>query len=167
MSPPRPVASRTTDPLEALDADGTLPVERFVTFQVNQLSMAFERQWARRMRERAGVSLAQWRILAVLQSGALTFARLVDAIGIDKSLMSRSMRDLEGLGLLSVSATPDDARSLTLALTPQGRRLLAKVMPMALRRQHHLLSALTAQERQVFYRAVEKLRDAAEAWERL
>lgn len=165
MTVRRKTPTSAADPLQALAADAALPVERFVTFRVNQLSTAFERQWSRVMRERAGVSLSQWRILAMLDAGPAVFARLVDAIGIDKSLMSRSTRELEALGLVRITATPEDARSLTLALTADGRRLLARMMPLALRRQQYLLSALTPGERAVFYKAVEKLKDAAERWE--
>lgn len=157
--------SAWTDPLQALEAEGTIAIERFVTFQVNQLSTSLERQWARTMRDDAGIGLSQWRILAMLEGGSATFARLVETIGIDKALMSRSTRDLEAAGLVSVSPTPGDARSLTLAVTAKGRRLLKRMMPLALRRQHHLLSALTHEERRVFYAAVEKIRVAAECWE--
>ncbi len=154
------------DPLQALQSDGRLAVERFVTFQVNQLSTAFERQWTRVMRDRAGVSLSQWRILAMLEAGPMVFSRLVDGIGIDKALMSRSTRGLEALDLITVGPTPDDARSLTLSLTAKGRRLLARMMPLATQRQQHLLSALTAEERRCFYSAVNKLKAAAGEWER-
>lgn len=161
-----PTDSETwSDPLQALQADGRLDVERFVTFQVNQLSTAFERQWTRVMRDRAGISLSQWRILAMLETGPEVFSRLVDAIGIDKALMSRSTRGLEALDLIKVAPTPEDARSLTLSLTPKGRRLLARMMPLASQRQQRLLSSLTEEERRCFFRAVTKLKAAANEWD--
>lgn len=166
MARPRSQPDPWSDPLQALQADGRLEVERFVTFQINQLSTAFERQWTRVMRERAGVSLSQWRILAMLEAGPMVFSQLVDATGIDKALMSRSMRALEALNLIQVGPTPEDARSLTLSLTPKGQRVLARMMPLASQRQQHLLSALTAEERRYFYTAVEKLKAAAEDWDR-
>lgn len=154
-----------SDPLQTLEAKGHLPVERFVTFQVNQLSTAFERQWTRVMRDRAGVSLSQWRILAMLEVGPMTFSRMVDGIGIDKALMSRSSRGLQDMDLVRVEPTPDDARSLTLSLTPKGRRLLARMMPLATQRQRHLLSALTPDERRCFFVVVQKLKAAADDWD--
>jgi DNA-binding MarR family transcriptional regulator len=167
MARSRPNADPWPDPLHALQADGRLAVERFITFQVNQLSTAFERQWTRVMRDRAGVSLSQWRILAMLEAGPMVFSRLVDGIGIDKALMSRSTRGLEDLGLVQVGPTPDDARSLTLSLAPKGRQLLARMMPLATQRQQHLLSSLTEEERRSFYGAVTKLKAAADDWERM
>jgi len=155
-----------TDPLVTLESGDTLPFERFVTFQINQLSTAFERQWTRFMREKAGVSLSEWRLLATLDGrGPMPFARIVDALGIDKALCSRSAQSLLSQGLLHSEPTPGDARSLTLSLTRKGARLVTQVRPHALRRQRLLLVALTAQERQALYSAIHKLRVAALAWE--
>lgn len=153
------------DPLECLEATGDLPVDRFLTFQVNQLSTEFERQWTRFMRARAGVSMSEWRILAVLRSGPATFAGIVETTLMNKALMSRSIRDLEEQCLISVGPTPGDARSITLSLTPKGRKLLAEVLPLAMRRQQHLLSVLTSAERRAFYTSIAKLKAAAIAWE--
>ncbi|OZI71306.1 MarR family winged helix-turn-helix transcriptional regulator [Bordetella genomosp. 12] len=153
------------DPLAQLDAGGVLPVEDFLTFRVNQLSAAFERQWTRFMREQAGVSLSEWRILAMLKDGSSTFARLVDGTGVNRALLHRSARALEALNLVTITDTPGDARSTTLTLTGAGKKLLAKVLPLALERQRHLLGVLSPDERQTLYRVIGKLRDAALDWD--
>lgn len=165
MRPPAIDPAPASDPLVELQDPAIMPVERFVTFKVNQLSTAFERQWTRVMREKAGVTLSQWRILAVLQPGATTFARVTEATAINKGLVSRSVRELQDMGLLKATETPDDARSITLGLTAKGQRLLKDVQPLALARQRHLLSALTACERRAFYAAIDKLARAAVEWE--
>ncbi|WP_158215423.1 MarR family winged helix-turn-helix transcriptional regulator [Candidimonas nitroreducens] len=160
-------AAPAGDPLLDFEDADLMPVERFVTFKVNQLSTAFERQWTRIMREKAGVSLSQWRVLVMLQAGPATFSRLVEATGMNKALMSRSISELEAKRMLTVSATPDDARSITLTLAAKGRKLLQEVQPLALARQRHLLSALSASERRTFYAALDKLARAAaecEGW---
>lgn len=163
ITPTAPAA----DPLLDFEEVDLMPVERFVTFKVNQLSTAFERQWTRIMREKAGVSLSQWRVLVMLQAGSATFSRLVEATGMNKALMSRSISELEAKRMLTVSVTPDDARSITLTLAAKGRKLLHEVQPLALARQRHLLSALSASERRTFYAALDKLARAAaecEGW---
>lgn len=154
------------DPLAQLESDQGLPFDQFVTFKVNQLSMAFERQWTRFMRDKAGVSLSEWRILATLAGqGPLSFARLVDATGINKSLCSRSTRVLQDNALIVASETPGDARSITLELTASGRRLVAQMRPLALQRQRLLLQALTTAERRALYASIGKLQMAAHGWE--
>lgn len=153
------------DPANSIEETGALAVDLFVTYKINQLSSAFERQWTRVMREKAGVSLSEWRILAVLHDGAATFARIVEATGVNKALASRSMHQLEELELVNISDTPGDARSITLTLTGKGKKLLDNVLPVALQRQAHLLSVLTPNERKVLYAVIDKLKDAASEWD--
>ncbi|NMK46294.1 MarR family winged helix-turn-helix transcriptional regulator [Achromobacter sp. Bel] len=157
--------SQWQDPLDLLEQSGSLPVDLFLTFRVNQLSSAFERQWSRYMRDKAGVSLSEWRIMAMLQSGAQTFARIVELTEVNKALVHRSAKSLSESGLVEITDTPGDARSTTMALTRKGQTLIGKIRPLALARQNHFLSVLTAQERRLFYVAMEKLRTAAHEWD--
>ena len=155
-----------TDPLVLLDSNAPIPFDLFVTRKVNQLSTEFERQWMRFMRDKANVSLSEWRILTVLDArGALSSARIVEATGINKALCSRSIRHLEGAHLIETRATVGDARSNTSKLTPDGLRLVEEVRPHAMQRQRLLLEALTASERRTFYAVTDKLRVAAARWE--
>jgi len=81
------------------------------------------------------VSLSEWRILAMLQEGPSTFARLVDATGVNKAPPHRSARELEQLHLVKISDTPDDARSTTLNLTSSGPEV-ARTGPTPGRSRH-------------------------------
>ncbi|MGE4337817.1 MAG: MarR family winged helix-turn-helix transcriptional regulator [Pigmentiphaga sp.] len=153
------------DPLEQLQGEADLPLDLYLTFRVNLLSNVFERQWSRFLRESAGVSLSEWRIIAMLQNGPSTFARLVDATDVNKGLLHRSARSLAELGIITISATPGDARSTTLTLTKAGKQLLNRVRPLTLERQQHFLSVLEPEERQALYAAFDKLRAAAVQWD--
>jgi DNA-binding MarR family transcriptional regulator len=164
----KPGALSFTDPLEQLNRENTLAFDMFVTFKVNRLSTAFERQWTRFMREEVGLSLAEWRVVATL-SGVehKTFAQVVQAIGMNKSLCSRCLATLQQQNLVASEVTPGDSRSLTLSLTARGRQLVTKLKPAVLRRQRMLLESLTRQERQILYAALDKLHGAAANWEDL
>ncbi len=160
------VIKNPEDPLTSLEADGTLAFDRFVTFKVNQLSMAFERQWTRYMRDRAGMSLAQWRIVATLAgAGPCTFTQVVQRTGMNKSLCSRCVASLEAEGFLESHPTPGDSRSLTLSLRRKATKLIDQLRPVVLERQRMLLESLTASERIALYSAVDKLHAAAARWE--
>ncbi len=155
------------DPLEQLEVDPNLPFERYLTFQMNLLSNTFERQWSRYLRQNAGVSLSEWRIIAMLHAGPATFARLVAATNVNRGLLHRSAHSLAKAKLLTISATPGDARSTTLTLTKAGQALFERVRPLTLERQQHFLSVLEPEERRALYSAFAKLREAAERWDSL
>ncbi|WP_167784773.1 MarR family winged helix-turn-helix transcriptional regulator [Ramlibacter rhizophilus] len=160
------MADPSPDPLSLLDRDGPLPFDAFVTFRINQLSMAFERQWTRYMRDTVGLSLGEWRVVATLAaSGSATFTHVAQATGMNKSLCSRCVASLETQGLVEPSPTPGDSRSVTLALTRKAQRLVAQLRPVVLRRQQLLLEALTREERVALYAAIDKLRAAAARWD--
>lgn len=154
------------DPMDQLEDGKALPIDQFVTFKINQLSMAFERQWTRYMREQVGLSLAEWRIVATLSGPErLTFAQVVAATAMNKSLCSRCVTTLQEQRLIEVVSTPGDSRSLTLSLTASGRRLVARLRPVVLSRQRMLLGALSRQERVSLYSALDKLHAAAAHWD--
>lgn len=157
--------STTPDPLDELDSGRGLTLDLFVTFRINQLSMAFERQWTRFMREQVGLSLGEWRVVAILHGlSPATFAQVVQRLGMNKSLCSRCVASLQEQGLVQAGPTPGDARSVTLTLTAAGRRLVHRLRPLVIGRQRMLLQALTEAERRMLYGALDKLDAAAASW---
>lgn len=161
-----PSTGDPSDPLDRIDQPGGLPFTQFVTFKVNQLSMAFERQWTRYMREQVGLSLGEWRVVATLAGAErLTFAAVVAATGMNKSLCSRCIASLLEAGWVESRPTPGDARSLTLQLTRKGRRQVEDLRPVVIKRQRMLLRALSRAERVALYSAIDKLQAAAVRWE--
>jgi MarR family transcriptional regulator, lower aerobic nicotinate degradation pathway regulator len=57
--------------------------------------------------------------------GPTTAAKLGGEVGLDRSVVSRHSDRLEALGLLRRSPAPADARATLLALTDEGRALVA------------------------------------------
>ena len=60
-------------------------------------------------------------------------------------------------GLLQRDSHETDGRGVQLSLTPQGKALYRKVFPRAVKRNEELLSVLTAQERAVLDRVLDRL----------
>ncbi|MFD1212910.1 MarR family winged helix-turn-helix transcriptional regulator [Arthrobacter sp. GCM10027362] len=64
-----------------------------------------------------------FKILAVLdRRGPLQQGRLADLLAADKSMVSRSVRRLAGLGLAERLPDPEDGRAFLLRLTEEGTR---------------------------------------------
>lgn len=62
----------------------------------------------------------------VFRFGPITLSALAERLTADKGLLSRSVSELEGLGLVARTADPDDRRSRLIALTPLGEERLAE-----------------------------------------
>jgi len=62
-------------------------------------------------------------------------------LGMDRTTLTAALKPLERRGLLKISADPADGRSRIMTLTPKGRRLLARAVPLW-RRTHIAVEAL-------------------------
>ncbi|WP_345800883.1 MarR family winged helix-turn-helix transcriptional regulator [Microbacterium sp. AZCO] len=70
---------------------------------------------------------ARMRLLEALASapGSLSVSELGDAVGVDQPRASRLVQQAAELGLVRREADPNDARRTRIALTDEGRRIVA------------------------------------------
>lgn len=79
-----------------------------------------------------GLTLNEWRVCAALRHQP--HQRLSDLAvntACDASTLSRTVDGLLQRGLLVRERSPDDARAVALALTPEGNALTERVIPLA------------------------------------
>ena len=100
-----------------------------------QLALAFAAAWGR-VEKRLdhslgairGISLAEYRLLNALGSAPNAQASRVDlaqAVGLTPSGVTRALRPMEKLGVVSTVKSKRDARLAIAALTPAGREVLS------------------------------------------
>jgi len=98
------------------------------------LSLAFAAAW-NRVEKRLdnslgairGISLAEYRLLRALSEAPNSWASRVDlahSIGLTPSGVTRALRPLEKLGLISTAKSKRDARLALASLTPAGQELV-------------------------------------------
>jgi DNA-binding MarR family transcriptional regulator len=105
------------------------------------------------------VSMWGYVVLNALdQSPVRTQAALADAIGADKTRIIPTLDELQQKGYIERRPDPDDRRVRLLEITPSGREVKNAVQVDIQRGEERWLSALTAQERDVFLRALERMR---------
>jgi DNA-binding MarR family transcriptional regulator len=95
-----------------------------------------------------GLTPARFGLLNVL--GAHEGAKqqeIGQAMGIDPSTMVSLIDDLESAGLATRRPHPADRRAREVAITPKGRRVLAKGRKLAAQVEDDVLRGLTAAER--------------------
>ena len=92
----------------------------------------------------SGLRVTQFSILATIaRLGAASLRQLEDALAIDQTTLTRSLRLLQRDGVIERVAHPD-ARIKAMRLTARGRRALAAARPLWARAQDRVLGELGA-----------------------
>jgi DNA-binding MarR family transcriptional regulator len=105
------------------------------------------------------VSMWGYGVLSALdQSPVRTQTALADAIGADKTRIIPILDELQQKGYIERRPDPDDRRVRLLEITPPGREVKNAIQRDIQRGEERWLSELTAQEREVFLRALERVR---------
>jgi DNA-binding MarR family transcriptional regulator len=157
-----------TNPWSQLDEAGDgLMVDNFITTLMSQTVNAIRRVTTLSYASRFGLTVPEWRVLALLAYARSTpFADLVAQSASDKALVSRTLRLLEQRGLAtleSLGAAP--RKRLTCAITPAGEALHAQVIPIARKEQAAMIRLLTPEERRVMYGALKRIHHQCSAVE--
>jgi DNA-binding MarR family transcriptional regulator len=120
---------------------------RYVPHYLALIANVFTSGSSREYLARYGVGLNEARIVGVLgHVPGLTPSQLGTAMGMNKSVVSRSLAAMVRQGLVEQSGP---ARALRTVLTPAGHVLHDRVVFMALRREERLLQGFSAAEREV------------------
>ena len=130
-----------------------------LSYRVHTVANLLSRGAELRYRREFGVSLWEWRTVALLggADGAQSLNELASAAGIDKSQMSRVVSGLAARGLVLRAIDANDARGVRLTLTRAGRKLYDGLIRAAAERNDAFLDCLSAKERAAFDEALAKL----------
>lgn len=138
----------------------------FLPYQLSVASNAVSGLIAERYRKRFGLTIPEWRVMAVLGAqgegaGTMTQRMLTAATVMDKVAVNRAVRVLEERGLIARVPNPEDGRSHLLELTDEGRAIHAEVMPLARATERDLLDSLAPGEEALLRRLLAALRQRA------
>lgn len=118
-------------------------LEDFLPYQLAVASTRVSRRFEKEYRERFGLTVPDWRVLAHLSaSGTVSVREIHQRVDMDKSKISRAASRLEDRGLIHKRAHPTDRRLLELTLTDQGRNIVAQITPLANAYQAELMAEL-------------------------
>lgn len=142
----------------AADDAPTFVLEEFLPHRLSVVSARAHRLFARAYAERAGLSVAEWQVLSVLaRSGDLCATDVARHAAMDKVKVSRAVRSLIERRLLRRAEDRRDRRVRRLAVTAQGRRTQANVMPLAHALESEMLGPLGAEDRERLRAALSRL----------
>ncbi|NKE48453.1 MarR family transcriptional regulator [Roseomonas frigidaquae] len=137
-------------------------IRDLLSYRIHRLANALSRGAARRYRLEFGVSLMEWRILALLGGFApLTLRDLARESGLDKAQASRAVKALVARGLVERATGTQDAREVALRLSAEGARLQDGLMQAARARDAAFRAALPAETLAVLEEAIRLLQAEA------
>jgi len=129
----------------------------FLPYQLAVLSSRVSHGFSTLYKQKFGISIAEWRVVAHLsQSDKVSVREIHARVDMDKSKVSRAASRLEVNGYVSKSVNPDDGRLVTLSLTQKGRDMVAELTPMAEAYEASVLTNLDV-DAAAFRDALEKL----------
>jgi DNA-binding MarR family transcriptional regulator len=141
--------------------DRALTLDDYLPFRLSVASNGVSRLIARAYEDRFGLTIPQWRVMAVLAEGDMTPQQVVSRTVMDKVSVSRAARELVARSLLARDANTADGRSHLLSLTPMGRGLHAEIAPLAKAYEAALLAGLAPSEVATLKRLLVRLEGAA------
>jgi DNA-binding MarR family transcriptional regulator len=140
-----------------------LRLAAFLPYQLSVASNRVSRAIARRYEAEFGLTIPEWRVMAVLgQSPGLTAAALAEATAMDKVAISRAVARLKAQGRLSAVKDAADARRQKLALTAAGKRVYQRVAARALALEAALIAKIGAKDAEALAAILLRVAAAAE-----
>jgi len=130
----------------------------YLTWIANKISNSASKIY----RNRFGVGVADWRIIALLAVEPwIPATRISEVIGFDKTIISRSVGFLQERGLVETRFHDNNYRRQFIALTKKGLALHDEIVDIAREREEFLLTELDAKERRALMRLLAKIHSRA------
>lgn len=137
-------------------------LEEFLPYRLSVLSNTVSRGLARAYIGRFGLTIPEWRMLAVLARFAPAAAQEVaDRSAMDKVRVSRAVTRLMERGLVERVMDATDRRRSQLSLSEAGWAIYAEIAPAARRVEEEIYAGLEEGERAEFDRLLNKLQQHA------
>lgn len=140
-------------------------LEEFLPYRLSVLTNTVSQGIAASYRDEHGISITEWRILAVLgRYPGLTASEVTDRTAMDKVTIHRGVKSLLEKQFLERRSDPADRRRRILTLTQdRGQTILNNVIPRARNYERRLLDALDPSEATLLDVLLQKLQKAAHA----
>lgn len=141
-----------------------LKLEEFLPYRLSVLSNMVSRGISAAYVDRFGLSIREWRIIAVLgRFPGLSAAEIVKRTEMDKVAVSRAVSRLIGDGRLERSLSDADKRRSVLVLSGEGKRLFDQISPMAKSYEERLLKCLGSEDKDRLSDILDNLQKQAKA----
>jgi len=109
-----------------------LDLDNYLPYLVNRVGNIIAEQYGSEELSCYGLSIAMWRIMAVLAShGGLRQIDLVALTSIEVSTLSRIVTRMVRMGVVSRTRSASSTREVIVKLTPKGNAQVERLIPVA------------------------------------
>jgi DNA-binding MarR family transcriptional regulator len=141
-------------------------LEDFLPYQLAVTASRVSRLFARRYADDFGLSLPEWRVIAVVgQADGASPSAVSEMTAMDKVKVSRAVATLVARGLIKQTQDPEDGRARVLRLTRKGTTLHQGVIPVARKLEVQLSESLSRTELAALRKTLERLSEHVQAIE--
>lgn len=158
---PEPKGDAVTPARDAAEAPAAerLDLFKFAPFRLNRLAAEVSAALASDYRERYGLDIPEWRVLATLgfRQDACSAQYIAHCTRTHKSTISRAVTALLERRLLERVENTRDRREFRLRLSRKGKALYEELVPRLQRKEREIMSCLSAQERKELDRLIGKI----------
>ena len=125
----------------------TLHLTRFLPYRLSVLANTVSHTVAKLYEKRFGITIPEWRIIAVLGGGeTLSAGEIAQRTAMDKVQVSRAISRMLASHLILRESGDTDRRKALLTLTPKALAIYGDIVPLALAYEAELTGALTEAE---------------------
>jgi len=135
-----------------------LILENFLPYRLSILSNTVSSMIATAYNKRFGLSIPQWRVIAVVgRFPGLSAVEVAERTLMDKVAVSRAVTKLINTGRINRQFADADRRRSILHLSKEGRQVHDEIAPLALKFEEDLLHGLSEDEIQTLSDIMERL----------
>ena len=132
----------------------------YLPYLVNRVGTIIADQFGAEALAHHGLSIAEWRVLAVLASnGGQRQTDLADLTSTEVSTLSRLVTRLVRMGLATRARSANSNREVVVKLSTKGQSLVARLIPIARDYEAAAIAGMTAQELAVLKRCLRRAYD--------
>jgi DNA-binding MarR family transcriptional regulator len=144
-----------------------LDLDNFVPYRLSVLSNRVSKAIANEYSARFGLTIPEWRVMAVLGGTPGLSARdVAERTEMDKVQVSRAVARLLRARRIQRATDGTDGRVTRLSLSPRGRSIYDEIVPLALELEARFLSVLSEEERKRFEALMTRLASQAKLFAR-
>jgi MarR family transcriptional regulator, organic hydroperoxide resistance regulator len=135
-----------------------LDLGNYLPYLLNRVGFALVESFTAEALKGAGLSIDMWRVLAALSNnGGQRQVDLSEMTSIDVSTMSRLVSRLVRMELVTRSRSKTSNREVVVSLSPKGKSLVQRLIPIALRLDRIASAGLPSADLMIVKRALRQM----------